>query len=509
MPQDLSPLEAVKQSINPYERGDLFARLAQGTVADINPADDVVLRWHGLYLQRPAEAGRFMLRLKLPGGAITAEQLRVVVRLARRIARPTVNLTTRQGIELHGLALADLPQDFAELETAGLTTLGACGDVVRNIVTCPVAGLAAEELIDTSALVAELTAAFLGNPAFGNLPRKLKIAVCGCGARCVPTELNDVGLVAAQNDQGQWGYALRLGGGLSVAPSFAVDTGIWLAPTEVTEVVTRIAELFREHSNRQNRGRARLKYLLAERGLEWFRGELEARLARQLTSLTQPPAPFNPDHQHLGLQPQKEPGRYYLGLPVPAGRLGVDQLETVAELAQSLGRGRLRLSYQQDLIIADLSEAARQALLTAEPPLAIQGWGARLVSCTGKEFCKKSLARTKEVALALAAALDEAAPGLGLTLHVSGCTSGCGLHQIADVGLQGTVSQTEGGAEERFDLWLGGGKAGTPEFARRVATKVRPNDLPSVVGAFLVQYQAEALPGEAFSSFAQRILWEK
>ena len=221
MSKELSPLEVAKQSVDPYAGEAVFARLSRATVADITPEEDIVMRWHGLYRQRPAEAGLFTLRLRLPNGALTAQQATVLAGIAARLGGGRLDLTTRQNIEVHGLPLAVLEGVFHELRAAGLTTLGACGDTVRGMVACPAAGLDPDEMLDTRPVVESLTAAFVGNREFGNLPRKLKVAVCGCARHCVPVEINDVGLEAASNEEGDLGFALFVGGGLSASPTLA------------------------------------------------------------------------------------------------------------------------------------------------------------------------------------------------------------------------------------------------------------------------------------------------
>ncbi len=278
MSQSLSALEQIKARIDPYAGDVVFARLARGTVAEITPEDDVVLRWHGLYRHRPAEAGAFMLRVKLPGGALSAAQSLALAELAERFGRGVVSLTTRQNVELHWITLPDLPEIFARLDETGLVTLGACGDQVRGVISCPVAGLDPEEILDTTPLAEALTAAFLGNPAFANLPRKFKLALSGCAQHCVPTAVNDLSLVVARNAAGEPGFALLAGGGLSVQPVMASRLDPWVAPEEALEVVSHAVAIFREYGNREQRGKARLKHLLAARGLPWFRAELETRL---------------------------------------------------------------------------------------------------------------------------------------------------------------------------------------------------------------------------------------
>lgn len=507
----LSPLEQTKRTVNPYDGRAVFERLAVTGIAGITPEDDIVLRWHGLYQQRPKEAGRFMMRLKLPNGAITAEQLAVVARVAARVAQSRADITTRQNLQLHSVTPADFPDVFAEFDAVGLTTLGACGDAVRNVTGCPVAGLAADQVLDTLPLAETLTRVFLGNLEFANLPRKLKVALCGCATHCVPTEANDVGLVAAPGAAGEPAYILSVGGGLSAQPALAQPIG-WLPEGEVVEVVTRIAEIFREHGNRENRSRARLKHLIALWGADRFREELESRLGRTLRPVPAAHSPAVVRKDHLGVHPQLEPERRFIGVPVPTGRLTSEQLLTLSQMAAEHGRGRLRLTHYQNIILADIAAervpTVLRSLAAVGLPVDPEGWHGHSVVCTGREFCNKAVTETKGMALPLLARLQERMPQAPISLHINGCPHGCGQHALADIGLQGSAVRVEGGLEDRFDLWLGGDPTGVaPAFGKRVQAKVRPEELADLITRLVARHQAEGLPGETFSAFARRVLW--
>lgn len=508
----LSPLEETKRHLDPFaNRDEVFARLAKGTVADISPADDIVMRWHGLYRQRPPEAEAFMVRLKLPGGALTAQQVLTVADLADRVGDGRLSVTTRQGLELHGVVLAHLPSTFAALEAVGLTTVGACGDQVRNVVGCPVAGIDPDEVLDTTPLAQSLTSAFLGNPRFANLPRKFKIALSGCACGCVPYDINDVGLVATPNASEQPGYAVLVGGGLSAQPVYAASLGVWISQEEAVEVVFHLVELFRDHGNREHRHHARVKHLVAAQGLDWLRDELQQRLGRPLTPYAQPvPAPAR--HDHLGIHPQREAGRVYLGIPVPMGILSSIQLRVLGTIARESGRGRLRLTHQQNIVLPDIEEARLGMVLDRLQshglPVTAESRYGRLVVCVGKDYCMKAITYTKEPVQPLADAIDGPLFGAGVSLRVSGCPNGCGGHAIADIGLRGASVKTETGTEECFDLLVGGGETpGEPAFARRFLARQRPEELGGAITALLHRFRTEATEGETFSAYAQRVLW--
>lgn len=510
MEQELSVLEQFKRKVNPYDSQQVFARLAGGTVDDITPEDDIVLRWHGLYQHLPLEAGLFMLRIKLPGGALTAGQATIVASLAMRFTAGNISLTTRQNIELHRLTLAVLPTVFAELQAAGLLTLGACGDQVRNVVACPVAGIDPAELLDTTAVANALTAVFIANPAFANLPRKFKIALSGCAQHCVPNGINDLGLEATRDSNKQLGFVLQVGGGLSSHPVLATDLGVWIPVDDAVEVVSRAVEIFRDYGNRTQRSQARVKHLLTEHGIVWFRQQLEERLGHALLS-RDTPAVAALQQDHLGINPQSDPALVYIGIPVPAGMLSSDQLQGLAKIASVTAPGRLRITHQQNIILADIPHEQVDAVLVQLAKLGLPvnaaHWRGSIVACTGKDFCNKALVHTKAAALRLGEALDKKLPALPISIRMSGCPNGCAQHAIADIGLQGTVTKGDTGIEERFDLLVGGGNTtGTQAFGRKLNTRLRPEELEGEIVSLLQRYRNEATDNEPFSAYAQRML---
>jgi len=485
MSKELSPLEVAKQSVDPYVGEAVFARLSRATVEDITPEEDIVMRWHGLYRQRPAEAGLFTLRVRLPNGVLTTEQATVLAGIAARMCGGRLDVTTRQSIEVHGLPLAALEGVFHELRAAGLTTLGACGDTVRGMVACPAAGLDPDETLDTRPVVESLTAAFVGNREFGNLPRKLKVAVCGCARHCVPVEINDVGLEAARNEEGTLGFALFVGGGLSASPTLAQPVG-WIAQDQAVPVVKAIAAIFREHGNRSNRARARMKHLLGEWGIDRFRAELESRLGWAPRVIPGMALHAGSGRDHLGVLPQKDAGRRLVGVPVAAGLLTADQFLLLAKLAAEHGQGELRTTLYQNILLPDIAEPAVDTVLAALAenglPVSESCWAGHTIVCTGREFCNKAMAETKKPAIRLLEALEEALPGRPARLRISGCPNGCGQHALGEIGLQGSGVKGESGLEERFDVWVREASPdGAPSFGRRVMSRVRPEEVLAVV----------------------------
>ncbi len=508
----LSVLEQIKQSFNPYIGQQVFARLSVGTVDDITPEDDIVMRWYGMYRQRPLDAGVFMLRLKLPGGALTSTQAKTVATIAERYSGGKISLTTRQDIELHNITLANLPDIFTALHTVGLQTLGACGDQVRNVVGCPITDINKAELIDTLPLANKITEQFLANPEFANLPRKFKIAVSGGGCGCVPYDINDLGLVAAKNDNGELGYVAMVGGGLSVQPAFAVNLGVWIHPDEVLIVITQLVKIFREHGNRENRGKARVKHLIAINGVEWLRNEIENRLGHKLTPYHhQLPSPSR--HDHLGINRQKTDDSFYFGIPIPVGIITSAQLITLANIAIDHGKDNIRFTHQQNIILTDIKESSISEVSTLlaalNLPVSSSSRYGNTAVCVGKTYCMKAITQTKEIVLPLINNISDPLAGTEVSLRISGCPNGCSAHAVADIALQGSLVNTDGGSEERFDLLVAGGKSKTPAFAKRIYSRQKPDDLPAIIDTLLQRYRTETSENETFSDYAQRILWQE
>ena len=338
----------------------------------IEPDDLALFRWYGVYTQRAAESaasgdpgpseqtdGLFMLRVKFPGGIVSSEQLRAVGSLAERYGRGMGDITTRQNIQLHNLAIEDMPIVLDELNAVGLSFTQACGDVWRNVVGCPLAGVDGHELIDTRPLVADLERAFVGHREFSNLPRKFKVSVSACVHHCAQHEINDIGLVAVDKD-GVIGYDVWVGGGLGASAKMGRRLDVFARPEQAVEVCRAITELYRDEGKRTKRTRARIKFLVDEWGVERLRDEVERKLGYELERSVAPTAPIDPHRDHLGVHPQAQPGLYYVGGTTLRGRFTADQMIGVAGIAERYGSGELRCTNRQNIIVVDVPDQPRR-----------------------------------------------------------------------------------------------------------------------------------------------------
>src|SRR5215216_2818776 len=348
-----NPVERLKQEKAPLGiRDELPALIAQGY--ERGPEEDMVrLQWWGLYHDKP-KVGTFMLRVKLPGGRLTPAKLRAIGEVSNLYGRGDGELSTRQCVQLHWLELARLPDVFAHLDAAGITTAGGCGDTVRNITGCPLQGLAHDELFDCAPIVEAAAAHFFGNPDFANLPRKHKYSISACADRCNAPEINDIALVGAIHD-GREGFGVLVGGGLSSVPRIARDLGVFVPKEEAIEVLAAITGVWSEDLKyRVSRVKARLKFMVDDIGPDGMRERVEAKLARTLTPFALPPAQRQPTN-HLGIRGQAQPGLSSVGVPVHLGLVSGDQMRAVAALAERIG-GDVRLTRQQNFVLASVPD---------------------------------------------------------------------------------------------------------------------------------------------------------
>jgi len=361
--------ERLKREKNPWEAFDEVRAFARAGRASVVPEwASLYFKWWGIYTQGDgvgATGGKggegltsdyFMMRIGIPNGIVSASQLRVIAQLTKKYARNLADITVRQAIQLHWLTIESLPEVVDALNAIGLSPKGACGDVVRNVTGCPLAGVAADEIVNSAPLAREIAEFLTGNAEFYNLPRKFKISVTGCPSWCSVPEINDIGLTAVVHE-GQAGYSLRVGGGLSREPHIAVRLDAFVLPHQAIPVVRAVAEIFRDQQGlRESRERARMKYLFLKEGwtAETFLAELQSLLDFKLLPGVPEQVPNDIFRDHVGVNPQRQPGLSSVGSSVLRGRLSGDQLESVAGLAERFGSGALRTTVSQNLLFIDI-----------------------------------------------------------------------------------------------------------------------------------------------------------
>jgi sulfite reductase (ferredoxin) len=518
-------MERLKREKNPWQTFDEVRAFARAGRESVLPEwAGTYFKWWGVYTQGDgvgATGGKggeglateyFMLRIGIPNGILTSHQLRTIADLTRRHARNLADITVRQNIQLHWLTIESLPEVVDTLASIGLSPKGACGDVVRNVTGCPLAGVAADELIDASPIAFAISEDLKGNPDFVNLPRKFKISASGCPHWCNYPEINDVALTAVRRGE-EVGYTLRVGGGLSKEPFLAVPLDAFIKQDEAVRVARIVAEIFRDQQVlRESRDHARLKYLFMREGWtpERFLDEINSRLGYKLDPGVEENLPDEILRDHVGVHPQRQPGLAYVGASVLRGRMTGDQLEAAAELAERFGSGSLRATISQNLIIVDVpygktAELAQELGKIGLHVEATNFWRGA-IACTGTEFCKLAITETKGFTRWLVDELEGRLPQFDqqLKLHVTGCPNGCGQHWIADIGLEGKKIKHEGKLTDAYYFCLGGAVGQFAGIARPVGYRCPAPLVPEAIERLLRHYLAGRTSEESLRSWFGR-----
>ncbi len=522
-------VERLKRATNPWEGRDEIRRFAREGFGSIPPEwIGTYFRWWGVYTQGDG-AGvvggqngegraiqRFMVRIRIPNGMMTSTQLRAIAELARRYANSTADLTVRQNIQLHWVTIESLPEVLDALWRVGLNTTGACGDVVRNVTGCPVAGVDGDEIVDASPLVLEASRLLAGNADFYNLPRKFKISIAGCRSWCSYPEINDIGLTAITRTlrtKTEVGFSLRVAGGLSAEPYLGARLNAFVRWDQVLPVIKGIAELFRDSDVlREHRERARLKFLFLRHGwtAERFLAELEDRVGFKLDPAVEEHAPDDVYRDHVGVHAQKQPGLSYVGAVALRGRISADQMQLVANLAERYASGKLRATNMQNLLIVNVPAINVDSLAQGLDSIGLSVNGSSFargtVACSGTEFCKLAITETKSFSRWLVEELEERLPGFDqhLKLHVTGCPNSCGQHWIADVGIEGKKIKVGDRMVDAYYFCVGGALGLHQATARPVGYRCAATEVPLALERLLGRYLAERAPGENLRRFFAR-----
>lgn len=503
---------------------DIYSREGFSSI----PAEDLAPRfkWLGLYTQRRQDLGGeltgqldnselqdqyFMMRVRFDGGRVTPQQLRVVGEISRDYARSTADFTDRQNIQLHWIRIEDVPTIWEKLEAHGLSTLMGCGDVPRVILGSPVAGIAAEEIIDGTPAIDKIVNEHLMDEELHNLPRKFKSAISGHARQDVTHEIQDVAFIGSVHPEYGPGFEVFVGGGLSTNPMLAQSLGAWVPLERVPEVWVGVAKLFRDYGFRRLRNRARLKFLVAQWGVKKFRDVLESEyLDKPLIDGPHTPITRG-SRDHIGIHPQKD-GRFYLGVKPTVGHATGEQLIAIADAAERFGVTRIRTTPAKELLFLDverhdlaaLSQALDEVGLYSAPSEFRRG----IVSCTGLEFCKLAHVTTKSRAIELVDDLENRLGDLDvpLTISLNGCPNSCARTQVADIGLKGqTVVDDDGNRVEGFQVHLGGALGLDARWGRKLrGHKVTSAELGDYVVRVVSKYKQQRNHGELFGQWVLR-----
>jgi len=492
-------------------------RYAKTGFASISADDFDRMKWHGVYRQKPKDSGYFMMRLKLAGGQLNAKQAYMIQSIADRFGHGFCDITTRQTFQYHWLTIEDIPTILSDLHTVGITTSGACGDIARNVVGCPVAGIDPEEIIDASSILHEISEKLTDNKAFSNLPRKYKISVSGCCIHCAQPDINCLaffGVKRVKDGKTEIGYGLKVGGGLSSAPKLSVHVPVFIKPEQVWAVTEAVSTIYRDHGYRHTRTKARLKFLAADWGAERLQREIEALLGYPLENHTEWNFPRDPETDHIGIHKQKQGDLFWVGICFPGGRIRDGQLAQLGRLAEKYaapGQDALRCTNKQNLLLLNIPEANLPALKAELDDLgfdyAPSNFRKGCVSCTGIEFCNLAVAETKNRMIRLVDQLEKESGWYKgkIRIHFSGCPSSCGQHQIADIGFRGAKTKVNGEMVDAYDCFIGGRLGATRRFNELLKGKIIAEDVHLFIDKVLRVYDTLKQGEETFAEFTDRV----
>ncbi|MFZ5877086.1 MAG: FAD-dependent oxidoreductase [Nitrospirota bacterium] len=486
-PNKIEQLKKTKPGLDVLPDLDRYAKEGWEAV----PEDDVQrLKWYGVFLRTPTP-GHFMLRVRVTNGIATAAQFREFARIAREFGRGFAELTTRQQVQLRWMTIDRIPAILDALQAVGLTTMQTGMDNIRNVMGCSVTGLAPTETLDTAPITRALTDRFINNREFTDLPRKLNIVITGCRENCTHSESQDIALTpAARTIDGEavTGFNVAVGGKQGsggFTPATPLD--VFVRPDEAVDVATAVILAFRDHGPREARNKSRLAFLVQEWGIKRLRAEIEQRVGRPLLRAGSDGRDAKKKNTHIGVFRQKQAGLNYVGLAVPIGRLTGEQLDDLARLAEDYGSGEIRITPEQNVVLVNVPDRRLGALLADEPLLKDVPYNPSeimrgLVACPGTDYCGLALIETKSRALAIARSLErKVSVNKPVSIHWSGCPSGCGNHLMADIGLLGKRAKINGQIVDAVDIFVGGRSGPRTEPGNKIMEDVPCDALEPVL----------------------------
>ncbi len=517
---DLCKEERWKYDENPLDAWDRLLKHADENKLP-DPEHTYRFKFFGLFYVAPAQDS-FMLRLRVPGCDLSAAQLHGLADLASELGGGYAHITTRGNLQIREFKPGSIIKVLTRIQELGLTSRGAGCDNIRNVTASPDSGFAPDELLDVRPYAKALHHYILNHRDLYGLPRKFNVAFDNGGSMSVAADTNDIGFVAVRVSESSLAagaaapppridpgiyFRVQLGG-ITGHKDFARDTGLLVKPSEAVAVAVAMIRVFGENGCRTDRKKARLKYLLEKWGVEKFLAETVKKLAFPLVPVPltacEPHRPVE-KHSWLGARKQAQRGLNSVGVGVPVGRLSAKQMHALADLATSYGKGELRLTVWQNVLIPHVADAFVESLSRSvkrigfftEASFATGG----IIACTGSRGCKFAAADTKAHALALMKHLGRVSIGAPVNIHFTGCPHSCAQHYCGDIGLVGTklADGTEG-----YHVVLGGGMDHEQGIGREIFRGVRAAEVDGLLEKVLVTYEAKKNRGETFVEWTRR-----
>ena len=524
----------------PSEIDEFEAGVKRFQAGDWDPTDFMAFRLRqGVYGQRQPDV--HMFRIKIPFGGMTADQLDMMGDIVDKyVPLNKGHVTTRENIQLHHVPLEDTPEMMRLLASVGLTTREACGNTVRNVTGCPIAGVCAEEPFDVTPYAAAYSRYFVRHPFTQSMPRKIKSAFSGCARDCAITGIHDVGFLPAIKD-GQKGFKMVMGGGTSIMPRIAPTLYEFIPTNEYLRVTEAALRVFHNSDElRRSRMKARVKFLIARIGIDEYRDLVEEQLQEDWAQRSFDPtgllfiddeeadAPSlsgdfaatvaDPEFDRwmsTNVEAQKQRGYHAVTAKLPLGDIDPQQFHQLADLSRKYGAGRIRLTHQQNLAIRWVPEGALYEVWQQLRDIGFGEAGAHeitdVVSCPGTDSCKLGITSSMGLGRAVTEAvkvIDEENDPLIRKMHIkmSGCPNGCGQHHVADIGFHGAAAKSPSGQVPAYELFLGGAfEDGDTRIGLRTKTKIPAKRMPEALRKLLHFYKAERNDDELFRDFTERV----
>lgn len=508
----VNAMEELKQKVDGLDVWDHIEEASKIGFKAVDQELVPLFKWYGIYAQKPKEDGYFMMRIKVPGGKLNPTQLRKIQDLSNRFADGICDITTRQAIQLHWLKIEDMPVILQELKEVNMDTAGGCGDIMRNITGCPLAGLMPDQIFDATKELSEINDFFVRNRDFSNLPRKYKLSVTGCATQCSQPDINCVSLVGVKHPETQEdGFALKVGGGLSTKPMMARDFPVFVKRSQAKEVIEAVSKVYRDNGFRDKRHKARLKFLIEDWGVEKFLEETEKLLDYKLERVAKNfSAPKVSHHDHMGITKLNN-GNYAVGVSFVSGRARNPDLTNIAELLEKYTEnGEARNTNKQNLIIVNIPESKLQDLLSRakEMNLGIEesAFSKLGVACTGTEYCNLAIVETKEKAKVLFEYLDKEFPNFQeeLMISVTGCPNNCAQYSIADIGIVGCKIKNNDISQDAFRIFLGGRLGENAQFGLPMKNRYLHKNIHQTLKELMSFYFNNREENENFRAFIDR-----